>query len=424
LFGNFKTLELIAVYSKIASERLRYVLDFCFASKDCEYKLVTDLSEWEQIDRTKLNYSTESIDCDYAIDPSGLLEEDGVDPFLKLERNDSRLELRGSQDPLSIIFYLLSRYEEYQEYDKDEHGRFVASQSEQKKLGVLREPVADDIAKRLWKKLGLDYKRVLERFECVPSFDIDVAWAYKYKGFMRTLGGFAKGNVGERLGVLLAGKKDPYDTYSEIVHISSQVDRVICFVPVSDWGKYDKNTHWENPHYQSLIRGLNSAGGLGLHPGYNSHSNADKITQEKERLEEIVGHKMNKARFHFLRYSLPDSYELLRSVDIKKDYSMGYSDDIGFRAGTSFPYYFFNLKTNSYTDLLVFPFLYMDGVLKDQLKLSPESAEAEIKEMMDKVKAVGGLFMCIWHNSSITDKGEWAGWLQVLRNTVKWSLES
>ncbi|MEZ4924204.1 MAG: polysaccharide deacetylase family protein [Crocinitomicaceae bacterium] len=414
---------MIAIFTKDLTERLRYVLDFCFESKGCPYKVISDLKEWEILEDTKFNYSNEILDCDYAIDPSGLLSEEGVDPFLKLDKKDNRLYLRESADPLSIIFYIISRYEEYQPHKRDEHNRFPSSESQQFKLGILKEPIADDIVLRLWKKLGLDYSDVLERFECVPSFDIDVAWAYKFKGFLRTVGGFSKGKVGERLGVLVGGKKDPYDTYGEILNISTQVNRVICFVPVSDWGKYDKNIKWENPHYQSLIRGLNSTGGMGLHPGYEANGSLEKLTEEKDRLEQIVGHEMNKSRFHFLRFDLPNSYELLREADIHKDYSMGFSDNIGFRAGTSFPYYFFNLSTNAYTNLLIFPFAYMDGVLKDKLKLAPEEAEHEIREMMDRVKKVGGLYMCIWHNSSITDRDEWEGWLQVLRNTIKWSLE-
>ena len=56
----------------------------------------------------------------------------------------------------------------------------------------------------------------------------------------------------------------------------------------------------------------------------------------------------------------------------------------------------------------------MDGVLKDQLKLNPESAKVLVKELIDEIKNVGGVLMCIWHNSSINDLGEWQGWKSVL----------
>ena len=116
------------------------------------------------------------------------------------------------------------------------------------------------------------------------------------------------------------------------------------------------------------------------------------------------------------------SYDLLIQNGIKKDYSMGYSDRSGFRAGTSFPFYYFNLKKNKAEDLLIFPFAYMDSALKDKMNLSSEEALKHVEQIIDKTAKVGGLFMCIWHNSSVTDKGEWKGWRDVLDRTVDHSL--
>jgi len=157
---------------------------------------------------------------------------------------------------------------------------------------------------------------------------------------------------------------------------------------------------------------------MGIHPGYFAHLNPEQIKKEVKRLEEITGHEIVKSRAHFLRIQIPESYEMLINEGIKREYSMGYADDIGFRAGTSFPYYFFNLNTNEATDLLVFPFAYMDCAFKDQLKLSPDESIVEIKEMINEVKSVGGVFMCIWHNSSITDRKPWKGWFDVLKYTI------
>lgn len=414
---------MISIFTPKKSERLTFVLDFCFKEKNLEYELITSAEEWNNSNSTKFTYSKEIMDCDYAVEPSGLLFEEDIDEHLKLEKEGDKLMLRGSKDPLSIIFYLLSRYEEYQPHEKDKHGRFASSQSQQTALGYLYDPVVDRIVLKLWHKLGLDYNVILGGFECVPSFDIDVAWAYKNRPFWRIAGAFSKGNFAERVGVLVGGKKDPYDTYSEIVRISTEVDRIICFSAVSDYGPLDKNIDWKNDHYRSLIRGLNSTGGMGLHPGYASFLNAIKIGEEKERMEEILGHDVKKSRFHFLRFEIPTSYQLMIEEGFTKDYSMGYADNAGFRAGTSFPFYFFDLSKNCRTTYLLFPFCYMDSALKDNLKLGMAESEELIKKLMDEVKNVGGLFMCIWHNSSITDKGEWSNWLELLNKTVQWSKE-
>ena len=412
---------MISVFSPKISPRLIYVLDFCFKAKEIEYQVIQSEEEWDTVEGIRINYSRKNVDCNYSIEPCGLLFETGVEQNLKLELLDDELQIRSFQDELSSIFYLLSRYEEHQNYQADQHGRFTSDQSQQKQMGLLETPIVDELVKRIWDKSGLDYSPILEQFQCVPSFDIDVAWAYKGRPLWRTMAGIINGSVTERISVLLKRKKDPYDTYSEIIQVSTELERVICFTLLSDWGKYDKNINWKNPEFQSLIRGLNAAGGMGIHPGYSSHLKPEIVAKETKRLEEIVGHEIEKSRFHFLRFELPKSYQLLVKNGIKKDYSMGYADDIGFRAGTSIPFYYYNLETEKQEDLLIFPFVYMDSALKDYLKLSPEYAIEKIEVLMGKTAAVGGLFMCVWHNSSITDLGQWKGWREVLRHTVKFS---
>ena len=225
-------------------------------------------------------------------------------------------------------------------------------------------------------------------------------------------------NKKERWAILRNKEHDPYDTYSTIHEIAARVERIICFALLGDWSKYDKNIHWKNEHLGSLLRGLNAAGGMGIHPSYQSHLDRERINMEKERLEQIVGHSIRKSRQHFLRLRIPESYKMLLGADLNRDYSMGFADNIGFRAGTSFPYQWFDLDANTKTDLLIFPFAYMDSALKDYLNLNPLEARLEVEELIDNVEDVGGLFMFIWHNHSINDLDEWKGWKMLLDFTM------
>ncbi|MCG8573743.1 MAG: polysaccharide deacetylase family protein [Flavobacteriales bacterium] len=416
---------MISIFSKHKNDRLCYVLEFCFDTKYEEWRLITDPDEWEKSeDDSKINYSDLPLESDLQIIPHSILFEKKIPNNLKLSVNPNEkgirsLELDQIADPFAIIFFLLSRAEEYGAQDRDAHDRFKASNHSLVKLGLHKRPIADEIVKDLWLRLKLDYSLIQKQFQAVPSFDIDVAWAYKNRKFGRTIGSFIKSkNKKERIGVLLGRKKDPYDTYSVIHSIASRVDRIICFALLGDWSKYDKNIHWKNPHLGSLIRGLNAAGGMGIHPSYYAHLDSAQTGKEKERLEEIVGHEIRKSRQHFLRLKLPESYRLLLDNGLVRDYSMGFADNIGFRAGTSFPYHWFDLKANKKTDLLVFPFAYMDSALKDYLKLSPTEARLEVEELVENVQDVGGVFMFIWHNSSITDRDEWEGWKSLLDFTM------
>ena len=61
----------------------------------------------------------------------------------------------------------------------------------------------------------------------------------------------------------------------------------------------------------------------------------------------------------------------------------------------------------------------MDRTLKDYLGLSPLDAHAEVERLKQIVKEAGGDLLAIWHNDSVSDKGEWKGWRMVFESTWK-----
>ena len=92
---------------------------------------------------------------------------------------------------------------------------------------------------------------------------------------------------------------------------------------------------------------------------------------------------------------------------------MGYADEIGFRAGTCTPFYFFDLKKNETTGLKVYPFAIMEGVLKDHFSYSiPEAVEA-FNSTREEIEGVNGNFISIWHNESLSNEKRWKGWREV-----------
>lgn len=407
---------MIAVFAENITPRLEYVLDFCFKSKGFKYRFFTEKTDWQKVNEYRINYSDRPLEAELQISPSRLLFETAIRHPFELQQD---LKIDNKDDPFALIFFLLARYEEYWPADRDQHDRYVSSQSQLVKLNLHREPLVDIKVKEIWNKIGLNYMPVKDGFEFVPTFDIDIAWAYKHRSAIRRIGAFMKASdKNRRIKVALGKENDPYDTYSYIHDIAARVNRIICFILLGDWSKYDKNIHWKNENYQSLIRGLNTTGGIGIHPSYNSYLDKKKISKEIKRLEEITGHEILKSRQHFLRLKFPDTYEVLRKCGIKRDFSMGFPDETGFRAGTCFPHLFFNLKENNTKDFKIFPFIYMDNALKDRLGNTPEESVELIEDLMKKVKDVGGIFICIWHNSSINDKGEWQGWRDVLERTI------
>jgi hypothetical protein len=158
---------------------------------------------------------------------------------------------------------------------------------------------------------------------------------------------------------------------------------------------------------------------IGIHPSYKSNANEFQLHNEIERLESILQKHISSSRQHYLVLSLPKTYQTLIEQEIEHDYTMGYGDLCGYRAGTARSHHWFNLITNQITKLRVHPFIYMDGTLNEHMKLSPEGAQEKIVELFMETKKFGGDFIFLWHNDTIGDYGHWKGWSQVLEFTLR-----
>jgi hypothetical protein len=113
------------------------------------------------------------------------------------------------------------------------------------------------------------------------------------------------------------------------------------------------------------------------------------------------------------------SYRNLSAAGISEDYSMGFQDEPGFRAGIARPYMFYDVAEDKRTNLTIFPFQVMDVTLKGYKKLNPEMAKETISNMISQTRKVGGLFVSIWHNTTLLDTPECRKWREVFEFTLR-----
>jgi hypothetical protein len=179
------------------------------------------------------------------------------------------------------------------------------------------------------------------------------------------------------------------------------------------YSKYDKNSSHKNKAFQKLIQKVHANNLVGLHPSYASNSNADLIAEEKKWLKEIITDEISSGRQHYLKLKMPVTYQQLIKNGIQNDYTIGYHDTYGFRAGTCKAFLFFNLLKNETTNLRLFPFAIMEGTLNDVMKLSIEESKKIISELISVVCKYEGIFIPLWHNSTLCNKDEWKGWRNV-----------
>jgi hypothetical protein len=90
---------------------------------------------------------------------------------------------------------------------------------------------------------------------------------------------------------------------------------------------------------------------------------------------------------------------------------MGYSDHIGFRAGTCTPFLFYDLDYEVQTPLKVCPYQLMDtGLLKTASLLDKKH---RLKAIIDQVKAVDGVFVPVFHNYTFSNEVRWRGFKEL-----------
>jgi len=419
---------MVKIFVEQISERLIYTLDFVFKERGLTYELTNDPEGFKAHQGPKLNYSERFIDEVLQLLPSTLLFDEEI---LIYEIHSGRFEeadcltFNRVNDPLASIFYVLSRMEEYTSTLEDEHGRFSAKASVLSRYGWINHAVCDRWAVEFLRFLSrneiLKFRNYAGEARICPTFDIDNVYAYQWKDgvrkWMSTARDFIKGDkirLNERNQVLKGARVDPYDTFDYMLSIAESGFSVTIFWLLGDYAKYDRNVSFRDLRHQRLIRKMSLKTTVGIHPSYKSNSFEYQITAEKQRLEQILNKEVNHSRQHFLKMKLPQTYRALLSSGITNDFTMGYAEVPGFRAGTARSIHWFDLQKNEKTDLLLHPFVYMDGTLNEYLNLSVPQAKEKIEELYREVKKFGGDFRFIWHNETIGNYGHWNGWKEVL----------
>lgn len=427
------------IYIDKITPRVNYIFKLVLHElSGISFQFTTDRILFKNALEYKISYSTQKISSEFHIKPIDLLFEKGIsDQQIKvriLENKPILFPTNTESDlPFDIFaasFFLVSRYEEYLPFTEDNHGRFSAKESLAFKNGFLELPIINLWVVILQKSLKLKYPSIefaKHSYNFLPTIDIDNAYAYLHKGFFRTLGAEYKSilklnfkEAYQRILALIRILPDPYDTYKTLNAIHSKYDlNPVFFFLLADYNKYDKNTPFSKKAFRKLIKQINTQNNVGIHPSYASNNNSNLLKKEIKRLVSVCNGSVNKSRQHFLMLSLPETYRNLIYSGITEDFSMGYADAPGFRAGICNSFNFYDLLAEQETNLRIFPFVVMDTTLRQYLQLTRDESLEKIRELVEKTRQVNGTFISLWHNESLSDEKEWKGWKSIYEDMVK-----
>jgi hypothetical protein len=426
----------VKIYSPENVPRLRYIAGIIIGD-------ILGLS-WEVItDKRKLgkhpviNYSTENITGSFKISPDSLLFEKGITgreidiyewkglPVFFRTSTDSDLPF----DFFAASFFLISRYEEYPEFQSDEFSRFPASLSLAFKNGFLGIPIIDlwskEMSRVFLKKFqNLAFKR--NEYKSLITIDAEQPFANVGMSLFRSISVLfhdirsSAENPAARNKKESKVDKDPFDVFDYITEkIEVNNSDVRFFFPVGDHSKFDKNPSWKDHDYRTLIHSIADKFKTGLHPSFYAAGNFLLLNTEAARLKTILGNRTSLSCFHYIRLLMPQSYRDIDKAGITEDYSMGYPEEPGFRAGIARPFYFYDVAEDIQTDLKIIPYQFMDETFFKYKNLDAAVSQDVILKLICETRKAGGLFVSIWHNTSLIDNPERKDFRDLFEYTLK-----
>ena len=460
---NYRLNLSLIVYTPVITARIAYVVDFIGMELFGEpLEIIANADDFRALSQPKLNYSQDRLsDQEFFLAAHPLLSESGIriqelDCF---EVQGNKAFFRSSGDfPFDLFaasFYLMSRYEEYLPYLPDAYGRFPASSSLAYQQDFLRIPLINCWIETFRNSLKRRYPGLVFRrrsFKFIPTYDIDMAYAYLHKGWMRAAGGLLRSLAGadkssrttqgndrrgsgsgsfpflNRIRVLTGKKKDPFDSYEwlDSLHLYCRTRAYYFFLVARLQKKYDRNISPSKEGLQDLIQYHAAGYTVGIHPSWQSGDDEKLLREELEWLEYIANRPIRYSRQHYIRLRLPETYRRLLAAGIDKDFSMGYGSVNGFRASVASSFAWYDLEREERTGLVLFPFCFMDSTTYYELKYSAQQAFSELMHFYHCIRKINGLMITIWHNHFLGSDPLFAGWREVyevfLKEEVYWDI--
>ncbi len=426
---------MLLIYTHKITPRFTYIMKQMFTRiLGIEVSFTTKVEDFIKHTGPKITYTKQPLQNEFFVRSNDLLFEQGINDFdIKISEWEGVPCFFGAGerstipfDIFSASFYLLSRYEEYLPHVKDHHGRFPPKESLAYRYVFLQSPVVDIWAYKLLEVLKdrfPDMKCKSRSYSYTSIIDVNTSHAFAHRGFVRSISGLLYdlgtlklGRVAERIKVWLSPKKDPYDNFSFLIELHKKsVVKSLFFFQFATYSTFDKNVSPNSNKFRFLIKSIADYSKVALAASYSSFNNFDLLKKEKKRLSSVINRPIDTCRMRYNRCNLPDTYRTLIEAGFSDDYTMGYTHEPGFRAGTCTPFYFYDMSLEIQQSIRIHPFTFHDYAFTNV------GGEDAILKRMDalyqEIKKVNGNLVSIFSNELLgTDhKVDWkALYAQVL----------
>jgi len=427
---------MLLIYTHKITTRFSYTMKQVFTRiLGIEIIFTTKVEDFIKHKGPKITYSKQPLQNEFFIKSNELLFVHGINDLqITIEDWEGTPCFFKTSDPsvvpydiFSASFYLLTRYEEYLPYLKDTHGRFPPSESIAINNNFLHLPLVDIWAYRFLDKLEERFPNIgrkKRKYQYTSIIDVTSSHCFAHRGPMRSfagllldLGTFKFKRIIQRTSVWLKIKKDPYDNYAALIAIQKKYQiKNIFFFQFANYSNYDKNVSPENNNFKYLIKSVADYSLVALAASYSSFMDIELLKAEKRKLSNVVNRAINYSRMRYNRVDIPHTYRNLVAAEFTDDYTMGYTHEMGFRAGTCSPFYFYDIAIEEQQPIKIHPFAIHDYAL---LNINSEDeALQKIGMYYDQVKKVNGHFITIFSNELLGAEHS-VNWLNLYNKVVE-----
>jgi hypothetical protein len=389
---------MILVYSHKITPRLTYIFRQIFIRVlELPVDFTSTIEKFVSHSGPKLSYTHQPLGNEFFIASHDLLFQKGIQEISIEVTHWSKIPAffklgKTSQLPFDIFaasFYLVSRYEEFLPQVKNKLGAFVSHQSLASKNNFLQIPVVDLWAVRLRDKLHEFFPELPHVSWKKPIFQpiISVVNPYQYekKSLLLKLTDTLSAlwqldffSIIEQSSVLLGLGKDPHNNFEELESLFKETgNEPLYFFLFSKNTFYDRGVSIHNFSFRELIKNTADLNQVSLFASYAAQQESKSLNYECQQLKKLIIKKIDSIRFNYGLLTASLGYYNLLEQEIQKDYSMGYTDEVGYRASTAVPFYFYDLNNELQTPLKIYP------VVADEVGLRKFSNKKAFKKLME-----------------------------------------
>ncbi len=313
-------------------------------------------------------------------------------------------------DIFASSFFMLTRWEEYVNKERDEHECFPEKETYAIKNKINLRPIVNEYIEMLWnffKFLGIQEKCKTREYKPIITHDIDCIARYD------TLIKYMKACIGDivlrknpllifkttfdYILITLGLRKDNFDTFDYLMDISERnnLKSHFYFIP-GHKGENDVRYDIREKKVKSIIQNIKKRKHIiGIHGSYDSFNDGNILKKEVKR----INNDIIEGRQHYLRFNNPTTWQIWNDNNLKWDTTVGYNYDVGFRAGVCFEYSVFNILTRQTLNLKEIPLIVMENGAKLQVDNQKEFIELFVG-ISKTIKKYNGNFVLLWHNNN------------------------